>query len=179
MKKVIAGIIMICLIQVLFTWGIHGLVSGKSGVEVSKGMPKLAWVAMALQNGGSAPGTWNGSSVSMFKEAGYDSDKTNQLAMESIRHSIERFMDDRSEALLWLGKKMAFQWNNPDFGSAEILRNREGDVPMPGFIRSLIYGKAYYQMTMAMNTLQTIILAVCAFLYWEIENGQEKYFYRQ
>ena len=39
-KQAIAGIIMICLIQALFTWGIHGFMSGKSGVEVSKGMPK-------------------------------------------------------------------------------------------------------------------------------------------
>ncbi len=164
-RYAIAGIIMILLIQAVFTWGIHGFMSGKSGVEVSEGMPKLAWVAMALQNGGSAPGTWNGSSVSMFEESGYDYDKTNQMAMESIRHSMERFMDDRSEALLWLGRKMAFQWNNPDFGSAEVLRNREGNVPMPRFIKSLIYGKAYYQMTLVMNTLQTVILAGCLFFF--------------
>ena len=78
---------------------------------------------------------------------------------------MERFMDDRSEALLWLGRKMAFQWNNPDFGSAEVLRNREGNVPMPRFIKSLIYGKAYYQMTLVMNTLQTVILAGCLFFF--------------
>ena len=161
----IVGIALILLFQLVFTQGIHGFMSMKSGYEISEGMPKLAWVAMALQNGGPAPGTWNGKSVSMFEEAGYDYDKTNQKAMASIRRSIERFGDDRSEALLWLGKKMAFQWNNPAFGAAQVLRNRPGKVPVPNAVKSLIYGITYYRMANAMDFLQTGILAGGVFFF--------------
>ena len=157
----IAGILLILCFQIVFTQGIQGFMSMKSGCEISEGMPKLAWVAMALQNGGSAPGAWNGRSVSMFEEAGYDYEKTNQLAMESIRNSIEGFKEDRSEALLWLGKKMAFQWNNPAFGVAQVLRNRQGEITMSHAMKSLIYGRAYYQMAGIMDYLQTVILAGC------------------
>ena len=157
----IFGILLILCIQIVFTQGIQGFMSMKSGCEISEGMPKLAWVAMALQNGGSAPGAWNGRSVSMFEEAEYDYEKTNQLAMESIRNSIEGFMEDRSEALLWLGKKMAFQWNNPAFGAAQVLRNRQGEIAMPQTVKSLIYGEAYYRMAGMMDYLQTVILAGC------------------
>ena len=55
--------------------------------------------------------------------------------------------------------------NHPNFGSAEVLRNREGNVPMPRFIKSLIYGKAYYQMTLVINTLRSVILAGCLFFF--------------
>ena len=171
-RYALAGIAAILLVQVLFTQGIHGFMSMKSGCEISKGMPKLAWVAMAMGNGGPAPGTWNGRSVSMFEEAGYDYDETNRLAMESIRHSLEDFMDDRSEALLWLGKKMAFQWNNPAFGAAQVLRNRPGAFPMPEPAESLIYGKAYYRMAEAMNVLQTVILAGCM-CFFVLENKKK------
>ena len=92
-------------------------------------------------------------------------DKTNQKAMASIRRSIERFGDDRSEALLWLGKKMAFQWNNPAFGAAQVLRNRPGKVPVPNAVKSLIYGITYYRMANAMDFLQTGILAGGVFFF--------------
>lgn len=75
-----------------------------------QGMPKLTWVAMGLEDGGEAPGYWNGTSVRIYTENDYDTRKTTQAAA---------------------------QWSEPTFGSIEISRNRESEKPLPGWIAGI------------------------------------------
>lgn len=152
------ALIILISVQILFVQGLHLFMSNKTGMEISTGMPKLAWVAMGLQESRLAPGTWNGHSVSLYEEAGYDYDKANKLAIESIEDSVEEMWRDRSQTLLWFGKKMAFQWNDPFWGMNEMIRNRESDIIIPHFILSIINGKINYYLWLYLNCLQTIIL---------------------
>jgi hypothetical protein len=69
----------------------------------------------------------------------------NQLALESIKKSLYSFWDDKSEAVRWLGRKQAAQWNEPCFGAIEISRNRIAAANMPKFAKRVIYGRwGYY-----------------------------------
>ena len=164
-KESLFFLIMILLAQFLFTQGIQLFMSSKSGYEVSKGMPKANWVAMALQESRYAPGTWNGYSVHLYEDANYVYEDANRLAINSIKKSLNAFMEDKSEAVRWPGKKMAAQWNEPYFGAIEISRNREGAENMPKPVDSIIYGRAGYIILSYLNFLQTIILFGC-FMYF-------------
>ena len=171
-KTVLAAALLL-IVQIVFTQGLHAFMSNQSGVEISKGMPKLAWVAMALQESRLAPGTWNGHSVSLYEQAGYDYDEANRLAIESIEDSLERMWGDRSEAVRWFGRKMAFQWNEPFFGVAEMIRGRESDIQVSPLVSNLISGRLYYQLRIYLNYLQTIILAGCL-LYFILTGSRQR-----
>lgn len=160
-KKSILFLVMIITFQFFFTQGIHLFMSNKSGYEVSEGMPKLNWVAMALQESRYAPGTWNGYSVSLYEKANYDYEDANQLAVESIKKTLHSFWNDKSEAVRWLGRKQAAQWNEPCFGAIEISRNRTGYSNIPKFAKSVINGRLGYYIIIYQNYLQTIILFGC------------------
>ncbi|RJW35673.1 hypothetical protein DXC97_22485 [Lachnospiraceae bacterium TF09-5] len=160
-KKTILFFVMIISVQIFFTQSIHFIMSSKSGYEVSKGMPKLDWVAMALQESRYAPGTWNGYSVHLYEEANYAYKDANQLALESIKKSLYSFWDDKSEAVRWLGRKQAAQWNEPCFGAIEISRNRIAAANMPKFAKRVIYGRWGYYIIIYQNYLQTLILFGC------------------
>ena len=160
-KKTILFFIMIISVQIFFTQSIHLIMISKSSYEVSKGMPKLNWVAMALQESRYAPGTWNGYSVSLYEKANYDYEDADQLAVESIKKTLHSFWNDKSEAVRWLGRKQAAQWNEPCFGAIEISRNRTGPSSMPKFAKSVINGRLGYYIIIYQNYLQTIILFGC------------------
>lgn len=157
-KKTAIGIVILLSVQIFFTQGIQMFISNKSGMEISKGMPKLAWVAMGLQENRLAPGTWNGYSVSLYEEANYNYEKANDLALESIKNSVKGMWEDKSQAVLFFGKKMAFQWNDPFWGMNEMIRGRRSDIHIASFVDKIINGKINYFMWFYLNFLQTIIL---------------------
>ena len=77
---------------------------------------------MGLQESRFGPGAYNGRSVSLYEQAGYDTREASRLAWESIQLSLKRLAQDRSEAVRWLGRKIASQWNEPSFGSIDVNR---------------------------------------------------------
>ena len=84
------------VIQRFSAWTVDAVMEGLTGIEPAEGMPKTAWIGMGLQETGGAPGVWNGYSVSLYEENGYDYDKTNEAAKEKIMDQILIFLDDRS-----------------------------------------------------------------------------------
>ena len=102
-----------------------------------QGMPKLTWVAMGLEDGGEAPGYWNGTSVRIYTENDYDAEKTTQAAAEEIKEQIKQFRNNWKNGVKFFAKKTAAQWSEPTFGSIEISRNRESEKPLPGWISGI------------------------------------------
>ena len=102
-----------------------------------QGMPKLTWVAMGLEDGGEAPGYWNGTSVRIYTENDYDTGKTIQAAAEEIKEQIKQFSNNWKNGVKFFAKKTAAQWSEPTFGSIEISRNREPEKPLPDWIAGI------------------------------------------
>lgn len=169
-------IVLMILISAVCTQSIHYFMSWKSGYPVSSGQAMLGYVAMGLQESRFGPGAYNGHSVSLYEQSGYDTGKATELAWDSIRNSMERFLDDKSEAVRWLGRKLASQWNEPAFGSIEVNRGRESEIKLPRLLNSMIYGKSGYRLIEYLNYFQTIILAggVWYFLLSERRGSREK-----
>lgn len=168
-KESLFFVVMILLTYFIFTQGIQLFMSNLSGYEVSRGMPKTNWIAMALQESRYAPGTWNGYSVHLYEDANYVYEDANKLAVNSIKKSLKSFMNDKSEAVRWLGKKLAVQWNEPGFGAIEISRNRMESIDIPKVVASIVYGRAGYIILAYLNFLQTIVL-FGSFMYFTLSN---------
>ena len=85
-----------------------------------EGIPKIAWVAMSMQEGdegGYACGWYNGYNWEIYGENNFDRAKTTQACMENLSHSLKRFLHEQRFALNFFYKKFTSQWNAPTFQS--------------------------------------------------------------
>ncbi len=86
--------------------------------EYPKGIPKIAWVAMSMQEtdeGGYACGWYNGYNWAVYRENEYDRARTTQACAENIKQSLHKLMHEQKYALNFVYKKFTSQWNAPTF----------------------------------------------------------------
>lgn len=162
-KKTLAALLLLIAFKAIGSWAVDAAAESLTGMEVAEGMPKTAWIAMGLQETGGAPGVWNGYSVGLYEENGYDYGKTDAAAKEKIVDRITVFMDDRSYGVDFFGRKNAAQWNDPTFGSLSAVGGREdGDGRK---LDNLCYGPLKYRVMNAANYLQSaVLMGVCFYL---------------
>ena len=67
-------------------------------------------------------------------------------------------MEDKGEAVRWLGRKLAAEWNDPTFGAILVNSGRDGNPQMPLFINSIINGRTGYVLRGYLNYFQSILL---------------------
>ena len=170
--RTLAVIVMAVLFRTILLWGVDSFMSMKSGYPISDGQAMLGFVAMGLQESNFGPGAYNGLSVTLYEQAGYDTAENTRMAWESIRNTMRRFMGDKSEAVRWLGRKIAFQWNDPAFGGIDVNRNRPSAIQIPPLLDSLVHGRAGYIILGYLNVLQPVILAGSV-AYFLLENRKE------
>ena len=130
-----------------------------TGVPVAEGMPKMAWIAMGLQDAPMAPGWWNGYSVNLYEECGYNYELTTELAKENIKDNLGFFYHNKKDGLARIGRKMASQWNNPTFQCFQVNEGRESSLQLSPFAQSMISGKLRNVLTIYMNFFQSIMLS--------------------
>ncbi len=92
-------------------------------VPVSKGMPASVHIAMGLSEAeNSAPGWYNDSFVSAYRENSGDYEYANGVAVTFIKDRIKFFVKNPASALSFFSRKMASGWNNPTFQSFWLYR---------------------------------------------------------
>ena len=167
-KKTWIVLAALIVIQRFSAWTVDAAMESLTGIEVAEGMPKTAWIGMGLQETGGAPGVWNGYSVSLYEENGYDYEKTNEAAKEKIEERIHIFLDDRSYGVDFFGRKNAAQWNDPAFGSLAVVDGREEDGKKK--LDNLCHGPLKYKIMGAANYLQNaVLMGVCFYLFLGIK----------
>lgn len=161
-----------CIIIIIGTYFLCGIATDYcmekiTKIPVGKGIPKVTWVAMSLQDGIYAPGVYNGYTVELYDKCGYDYEMTNEMASENLKETLKRFKNDKSFGLQLIGRKMAAQWNNPSFQGLSIINNREMKAGAEQFINGLTSGKISRLLFTYMNHMQTYILtgSLCYFIF--------------
>lgn len=155
----------------------NALVERIAGRELSEGEPMLSWVVMGMQEAPLGPGGYNGYIGNVFTENHYDT----ELAMQESWRELKKIMTEMSEnpldvGLPFLARKTAFQWNDPTFICLDRTRGRKGRVQMPGWLKSMIDGRGSVGLSVALNYMQTLILAgvlLYLFLRWRKGNFYE------
>ncbi len=171
-KKSLAAILLMFLLYAVSSWAVNWTAEKLTGIEVSEGMPKTAWIGMGLQEAACAPGVYNGYSVGTYEENNYDYDRTNAAAKEEIKSRLALFWDDRSYGVDFFGRKNAAQWNDPSFSSLAVIDGREEGGAIN--LDNLCHGPLKDMAAGIANYLHTIILAGVCFYLLFYRNNKKK-----
>ncbi len=120
----------ICLVMCILTFFIGNLSTNipnnymgeKFGYSFGKGIPKIGWIAMGLQDTeteGSVkfPGWWNGFTKSIIYGTNNDYEEMQHLSVESIGERLNVFIHHPSYAMKFFAKKISSEWCAPDFNA--------------------------------------------------------------
>lgn len=155
-KKILNNVVFACfliLCRLIMVGAVNTTIESITGVDTPEGMPSINWVAMGISD----PGTYNGLSVDLFKEANYDAEVSKELAIESIRNRIKMLYGDKSEALKWLGRKISLNWNDPTFDALAINKSRDTKYCVD-FYKSFFNGRYARILEAYLNHFCTFIL---------------------
>ena len=160
-KGVISLLFIVCmgLSVALCTQLSNRLVERITGQELGEGEAMLSWVVMGMQEAPLGPGGYNGYISNVYTACHYDTEKTNEVSKADLKKILKRMSEyPVDEGLPFLGRKTAFQWNDPTFICLDRTRGRRGDADMPPWLFSLIEGKGGVRLSVLLNYMQTLIL---------------------
>lgn len=141
------------------------IIKKMTGIELGDGTTSMAFIAMGLQESKQrAPGWYNGYNASLYKKSGYDEHVQNEMAMESIKESIEKFKSDKKYAGEFFIRKIASMYTEPTFQSFWISQIRKSSVKVPNWSYGLLNIIGYNESVSYLNLFQFAIY-VGAILY--------------
>ncbi len=86
--------------------------------EYPAGIPKIAWIAMSMQEtdeGGYACGWYNAYNWNVYRENNFDREATSAACLDNLMQSLNKFAHEQKYALNFFYKKFTSQWNAPTF----------------------------------------------------------------
>lgn len=180
--KMLVWALGIVLISQTGTWALNGVYAARAGLlEFPKGIPKIAWIAMSMQEtdeGGYACGWYNSYNWTVYGENNFDRELTTQACMENLQESLDRFLHEQRYALDFFYKKFTSQWNAPTF-QAMITNewNSRHVENLSSLAQFLIYGTGRTVLYQIMNLFHFFMFlctgVYCLFLRrdWSLERA--------
>ncbi|MDD6070684.1 MAG: glycosyltransferase family 39 protein [Clostridiales bacterium] len=137
--------------------------TSRAGIEkIDRGVPKLAWIAMSLQEAKETDngcGWYNGYNMNVYRENGFDRQETTEACLENIQESLQRFVQYPKAAIYFFYKKFVSQWNDPTFQSLIVnewsSRYTENKFPLADIF---IYGMGRRILSQMMNFYHLLVL---------------------
>ena len=127
---------------------------------IPAGIPKIAWVAMGLQENDYIENGWyNSYNWRIYSDCDYDTAKTSQACLASIKESVNSFLSAPRSGIRFFYRKFISQWNDPGF-QAQITnewysRHRDDQSDLALY---LIYGNGRLILEWLMNIYHFLIL---------------------
>ena len=119
--KALVLILLMLVLPKIFTGAVETVYVHRAGLsEYPEGIPKIAWVAMSMQEGdegGYACGWYNSYNWVVYDQCGYDRQATTRACMDNLKQSLDKFAHEQKYALTYFYKKFTSQWNAPTFQS--------------------------------------------------------------
>ena len=117
--KMLLLILCMVVLTKLFTGCVESIYVQRADLsEYPKGIPKIAWVAMSMQEtdeGGYACGWYNSYNWVVYEHCEYDRAKTTAACADNLKQSLDKLVHEQKYALNYLYKKFTSQWNAPTF----------------------------------------------------------------
>jgi len=140
---------------------VNAYYSHVSGIsEMPSGIPKVAWIAMGLQENEYIENGWyNAYNWNVYTQNNYDSKQTTAVCVDSIKESLSSFIESPMSGLSFFYKKFISQWNDPGY-QAQITnewysRHRNDHSPLALY---LIYGNGRLLLEGIMNLYHFLVL---------------------
>lgn len=113
------SILLMAVLARFFTGAVEAAYAQRAGLnEYPKGIPKIAWVAMSMQEtdeGGYACGWYNSYNWAIYGQNGYDRSATAKACLDNLKQSLGKFAHEQRYAVNYFYKKFTSQWNAPTF----------------------------------------------------------------
>ena len=129
----------------------------RTGTELGDGFPFIAYIAMGLQVAEGKCGWYNGFTISIWAESGYDAQKTSELAWEAIRESFAEFDNSGRYTLNFFYQKFISQWGDSTCVSMKELENTYRHTEETALADSLIFGTGSTILQWVMNVFHSMI----------------------
>lgn len=132
-----------------------------TGCDLNNGASSWAWIDMGLRpNAGTtyADGWYNGQIAALYENNGYDTKKEAVAAKEEIKTYLELYRNDSKALVSFLSKKVASQWNNPEFQCFWITNVRGTNIRQSSLITGILSVKDNSAHMNYLNILQSLIL---------------------
>lgn len=157
---VLFSILLICSPSLINT-GINSYYAHAAGLDsIPSGIPKIAWVAMGLQENEYIENGWyNSYNWGIYTQNNHNADATTQACIASIKDSLSGFIAAPKSGLHFFYKKFISQWNDPGY-QAQITvewysRHRDDHSKLALY---LIYGNGRFLVEGIMNLYHFMIL---------------------
>lgn len=133
----------------------------RTGLEFGDGVPMTGWLAMGLSEAYNGPGWYNGAhTVLTFHNNDYDSGKTSEEAMKTVRSRLEYFASSGTARREFFTVKIMSQWNEPTYQSIWVnqVRGVDGTRTLPASLFCSPGSTGEVVLKAYMNVIQQIIL---------------------
>ncbi|MBF0713192.1 glycosyltransferase family 39 protein [Gemella sp. GH3] len=123
-KKFDKKILLFMICTLIFMTGakstIENYYSVASQKDIPKGVNKISWIAMGMQEGDREAGWWNKFNYDIMTEEDYDNDKVVEISKKSIMQRVDVFQKNPKYALDFYVRKYENQFIEPTFQSLVI-----------------------------------------------------------
>ena len=145
------------LLYVLCIQLIYANVQYRTGFEVRKGIPAVAFVTMGMTENEGGPGRFNGYNQYIYGAAEFDSKKAAELSKYDLSVRMNEFKEDPAVFVEFMKMKMMNQWDDPTFEGIVITDSFEDEGSLNPLRDSIYYGKWYDHLVEFMDHYQFLI----------------------
>ena len=140
--KVVSLIAALGVSVIIFSAVPKTILSKTTGVDIREdGI--WAFIAMGLQEDGTAPGWYNGYCLSVYYDNNRDSELAEQIAKEETFNRLNYLFSDKHHFYEFFSKKIASMWIEPTYSSYWINQVRTHRVSFPGWLDAFMSAKGY------------------------------------
>ncbi len=132
-----------------------------------------SFIAMALQEDGTAPGWYNGYCLNVYYDNGRDAELAEKLAKEETFNRLNYLFSDKHHAYQFFSKKIASMWNEPTYEAYWVNQVRTHRVVFPKWLDAFMSAKGYTAGARVFNIFQILILTGTVF--WLILEDKTKF----
>ncbi len=161
LRKLILPLMIIVIYIAGMKW-IDFTLESISGVEISKGVPKVGYVVMGLsEDSYRGPGWFNGYTVSKYTEFNCDHDKAKTYIESDLKNILSEDLQNPSKTLDFLFRKNATQWSNPAFQCFWIYTICESEIEQSQLVKETLDKEGVLNKILMkyFNILQSLVYA--------------------
>ncbi len=132
-----------------------------SGCNLNNGASSWTWIAMGLHPSDSnvyADGWYSGRIAAFYENNDYDTRKEAEASKAEIKGYIDTYKSDSKAFVSFLSKKVASQWNNPEFQCFWITNVRGSNIEKSVIISEILSLEGSTPFIALLNIMQSIIL---------------------
>lgn len=111
--------------------GIMSYYSARADRDLNEGIPKVAWIQMGLKEGWFGYGTYDESTLNLYRKFNFDSKMTSKESVRIIGERLNALITDPGYGLNFIFEKNALQWCEPTYQSiweSNCSNNHDGEL---------------------------------------------------